>query len=78
VLLASPQFDRILPAERHAPRLRREIPGVEARTLLGCGHVPMWDDTPTVVSMISEFVDRHSEPAVAPEQPAVADAGVTA
>jgi pimeloyl-ACP methyl ester carboxylesterase len=78
VLLASPQFDRILPAERHAPRLRREIPGVEARTLLGCGHVPMWDDTPTVIGMISEFVDRHSGPAVAPEQPAVADAGVTA
>ena len=26
VLLASPQFDRILPASRHAPRFRREIP----------------------------------------------------
>lgn len=78
VLLASPQFDRILPAERHAPRLRREIPGVEARTLLGCGHVPMWDDTTTLVSMISEFVDRHAGPVAPPEQPAVADAGVTA
>lgn len=59
VLLASPQFDRILPAERHAPRFRREIPGVESRMLPGCGHVPMWDDTRLVVQTIGEFVDRH-------------------
>ena len=58
VLIASPQFDRILPAELHAPRFRREIPGVQARTLVGCGHVPMWDDTPQVVSTICEFIDR--------------------
>ncbi|HEX4563097.1 MAG TPA: alpha/beta fold hydrolase [Solirubrobacteraceae bacterium] len=60
VLVASPQHDRILPAELHAPRFRREIPGVEARTLAGCGHVPMWDDTPLVVSTIREFVERHT------------------
>lgn len=59
VLLASPEFDRILPAERHAPRFRREIPGVESRMLAGCGHMPMWDDTRLVVETISEFVDRH-------------------
>jgi pimeloyl-ACP methyl ester carboxylesterase len=62
VLLASPEFDRILPAERHAPRFRAEIPGVESRMLQGCGHVPMWDDTRLVVRTISEFVDRHIEP----------------
>ena len=60
VLIASPQFDRILPAELHAPRLRREIPGAESLTLAGCGHVPMWDDTPQVVGAICEFVDRHT------------------
>ena len=59
VRLASPQFDRILPAERHAPRYRREIPGVDAIALLGCGHVPMWDDTALVVRTITEFVDRQ-------------------
>jgi pimeloyl-ACP methyl ester carboxylesterase len=58
VLLASPEFDRILPAERHAPRFRREIPGVESRTLADCGHVPMWDATELLVGMIGEFVDR--------------------
>jgi pimeloyl-ACP methyl ester carboxylesterase len=62
VLLASPQFDRVLPLERHAPRLRREIPGVESRVLAGCGHVPMWDDTRLIVQTISDFVDRHTAP----------------
>lgn len=60
VLLASPQLDRVLPVERHAPRLRREIPGVESVILQGCGHVPMWDDTALVLGTISEFVDRHT------------------
>jgi pimeloyl-ACP methyl ester carboxylesterase len=60
VLLASPQFDRVLPLARHAPRLRREIPNVEAVVLAGCGHVPMWDDTQLVVRTITEFVDRHT------------------
>src|SRR2546423_2017243 len=31
VLLASPQFDRILPPAPHAPRLRRDLPGAEER-----------------------------------------------
>jgi pimeloyl-ACP methyl ester carboxylesterase len=60
VLLATPQFDRVLPPERHAPRLRREIPGVESLILEDCGHVPMWDDTALVLRTISEFVDRHT------------------
>ena len=60
VLLVSPQFDRTLPPARNAPRLRREIPGVESVVLPGCGHVPMWDDTRLVVRTISGFVDRHA------------------
>jgi pimeloyl-ACP methyl ester carboxylesterase len=68
VRLASPQLDRILPAELHAPRFRREIPGVDAVTLPGCGHVPMWDDTEMVIRTITEFVDRHAAAA----RPAVA------
>jgi pimeloyl-ACP methyl ester carboxylesterase len=66
VLLATPQFDRILPPAKHTARYRREIPGVEWRMLPGCGHVPMWDDTRLVVSTIDEFVSRHvtgSQPA---------------
>jgi pimeloyl-ACP methyl ester carboxylesterase len=59
VLLATPQFDRVLPPERHAPRLRREIPGVESVVLADCGHMPMWDDTPLAVRTIADFVDRH-------------------
>jgi pimeloyl-ACP methyl ester carboxylesterase len=59
VRLVSPQFDRILPAARHAPRYRREIPAVDSVTLAGCGHVPMWDDTRLVLRTITEFIDRH-------------------
>jgi pimeloyl-ACP methyl ester carboxylesterase len=60
VLLASSQFDRVLPPARHAPRLRREIPGAQSRVLAGCGHVPMWDDTRLVVRTICEWVDGHA------------------
>lgn len=68
VLLAWPQFDRILPVERHANRYRRDIPGVELVQLTGCGHVPMWDDTRAVLHAIIGLVDAHSSPtaAVAP------------
>ena len=58
VLLASPEFDLILPAERHAPRFKREIPGVQTLVLKDCGHVPMWDATELLVRTIGEFVDR--------------------
>jgi pimeloyl-ACP methyl ester carboxylesterase len=60
VLLASPQFDRILPAKIHAPRFQREIPGVESVTLMGCGHVPMWDDSELILRTICDFIDRHT------------------
>ena len=59
VLLATPEHDRILPPALHAPRYRREIPGVHPRVLLGCGHVPMWDDTHLVLDTIVDFVARH-------------------
>lgn len=57
VLLATPQFDRVLPGSRHAPRYRHEIPGVKAVTLTDCGHVPMWDDTKLVTKLIVEQID---------------------
>lgn len=66
VLIASPASDRILPVPLHAPRLRREIPGVESCILEGCGHVPMWDDSHLIAETISEFVDRHSSPVATP------------
>jgi len=72
VRLASPQFDRILPAELHAPRFRREIPGVDPVTLPGCGHLPMWDDARLVIRTITEFVDRHRTAGTPVMQPASA------
>lgn len=75
VLLATPQFDRVLPGPRHAPRYRREIPGVETVTLPDCGHVPMWDDAKLVTRLIVEHIDsalgRSSDvQADVPSQPA--------
>jgi pimeloyl-ACP methyl ester carboxylesterase len=57
VLLATPQFDRVLPGPRHALRYRSEIPGVRAITLPGCGHVPVWDDAKLVTKLIVEQVE---------------------
>ena len=62
VLLAWPQFDRVLPLERHATRYRRDIPGVELVQLADCGHVPMWDDTRAVLRAITGLVDAHRTP----------------
>jgi pimeloyl-ACP methyl ester carboxylesterase len=61
VLMATPQFDRVLPGPRHAPRYRREIPGVRAITLTGCGHVPVWDNAQLVTELIVEQVERNLE-----------------
>jgi pimeloyl-ACP methyl ester carboxylesterase len=59
VLLATPQFDRVLPGPRNAPRYRREIPDVKAITLADCGHAPMWDNTKLVTKLIVEQVDGN-------------------
>jgi pimeloyl-ACP methyl ester carboxylesterase len=61
VLLATPRFDRVLPGPRHAPRYRREIPGVKTVALPDCGHVPMWDDTKLVTRLIVAHVDGSME-----------------
>jgi len=79
VLLATPQFDRVLPGPRHAPRYGREIPEVRTVSLLDCGHVPVWDDTKLVTKLIVEQVDRSSghEPedrAAAPSPPVAVEA----
>jgi pimeloyl-ACP methyl ester carboxylesterase len=78
VLVASPQFDRIMPPARHSPRFLREIPGAQARVLAGCGHVPMWDDTNALVGVICEFVLRPATGPAAPEHAELADAGAAA
>lgn len=70
VLLATPQFDRVLPGSRHAPRYLREIPGVESVSLPDCGHVPVWDNAELVTELIVGQVERNLERA--PENGAVA------
>jgi pimeloyl-ACP methyl ester carboxylesterase len=54
-LVAWGDHDRILPMERHAPRFRGEIPGVEFRVLPGMGHTPMYDDPTRIATTIRDF-----------------------
>jgi len=55
VLVAWGDHDRILPMDRHAPRFRREIPGVQFQVLRDLGHTPMWDDPGLIAKLIGEF-----------------------
>lgn len=64
VLLLTPSHDRILPPALHAPRLRREIPGVVSRTL-PAGHVPMWDTPQLLARTIVDFVASNDASPVA-------------
>ncbi len=64
VLLVTPSHDRILPPALHAPRPRREIPGVVSRSL-PAGHVPMWDTPQLVVQMVTDFVAANTPVAAA-------------
>jgi len=63
VLLAWGERDRILPAARHASRLRAEIPHAEYRILPGLGHTPMWDDPSLVAATIGDFAERAAQDA---------------
>jgi pimeloyl-ACP methyl ester carboxylesterase len=58
--------DRILPLDRHAPRLREEIPGLEFRVLPGIGHTPMWDDPGLIARTIADFATAAAERAPGP------------
>ena len=60
-LIAWAEYDRILPMDKHAPRFRREIPGVTFRVLPNVGHVPMSDDPKLVGETIVGWVERHRE-----------------
>jgi pimeloyl-ACP methyl ester carboxylesterase len=66
-LIAWGDKDRILPMDRHAPRLREEIPGLEFRVLPGLGHTPMWDDPTLIAATIGEFVAGVAGSAAEPD-----------
>jgi pimeloyl-ACP methyl ester carboxylesterase len=58
--------DRILPMDRHAPRLREEIAGLEFRVLPGIGHTPMWDDPGLIARTIADFATAAAQQAPPP------------
>jgi pimeloyl-ACP methyl ester carboxylesterase len=62
-LLAWGTKDRILPAIRYAPRLRRLLPAATWMDLPGLGHVPMGDDRALIARTIADFA-RGARPGV--------------
>ena len=59
VLLAWPQFDRLLPAEGHSESFTEQLRDAQWRDLPGTGHVPMVDDPDLVARTVLGWVAAH-------------------
>lgn len=56
--------DRVLPAPRFTRHFTNSLaPDAVVKTLNGVGHVPMFEAPDTITRVITEFVDRHIDPA---------------
>ncbi|WP_066903814.1 alpha/beta fold hydrolase [Mycolicibacterium houstonense] len=56
--------DRVLPAPRFTRHFTASLaPDAVVKTLKGVGHVPMFEAPDTITQVITEFVDRHIDPA---------------
>jgi pimeloyl-ACP methyl ester carboxylesterase len=62
VLLAFPEYDRVLPRRRYGERIVEAIEHAEVITLPRVGHVAMSDDPALVARMIVHFTGRHRAP----------------
>lgn len=58
VLLAWPEFDRVVPKETCSQRFRAELPSAEYRVLPGLGHLATWDDAQLVAGTIIDWITR--------------------
>jgi pimeloyl-ACP methyl ester carboxylesterase len=67
VLVAWPEYDKVLPVKGHSEPFRELIRGAEWRELPGVGHVPMADDPALVSSTILDWIAAHErEPVSSP------------
>ena len=63
--------DRVVPAPRFSRHFTTHLPADHQVTMLeGVGHVPMFEAPGRVTEVISEFIDKCSEPARAADPPA--------
>jgi pimeloyl-ACP methyl ester carboxylesterase len=66
VLVAWPQYDKILPVKGHSEPFRDLLRGAEWRDLPDVGHVPMSDDPALVWRTILEWTAAHQREPVSP------------
>jgi pimeloyl-ACP methyl ester carboxylesterase len=61
IRIAWPQHDRTIPFTRYGQPLADAVPGAELVSLLGVGHVPMYDNPQLVADTILELTTRVDE-----------------
>jgi pimeloyl-ACP methyl ester carboxylesterase len=59
VLVAWPEYDKVLPARRYSRPFRELLRGAEWRDLPGVGHVPIADDPELVARTILDWTAAH-------------------
>jgi pimeloyl-ACP methyl ester carboxylesterase len=59
VLVAWPEYDKVLPARRYSRPFRELVRGAEWRDLPGVGHVPMADDPELIAGTILDWIAAH-------------------
>src|ERR1700728_768390 len=52
VTIAWGERDRVIPFEEYGAPMLEAMPGAQAATLTGCGHVPMYDDPEQIADLI--------------------------
>lgn len=52
VVIAWCEYDKVIPHARYGAALTTVVQGAEAATVIGCGHVPMYDDPAQVAGII--------------------------
>lgn len=58
VVIAWCEHDKVIPHGRYGAALTTVVQGAEAATVVGCGHVPMYDDPAQVASIIFDTCAR--------------------
>jgi len=64
VTIAWCEYDRVIPFETYGAPMLEKVPGAQAETVKGAGHVPMYDEPQQVADMILATVSKAGGPRV--------------
>jgi pimeloyl-ACP methyl ester carboxylesterase len=62
VTIAWCEYDRVIPFETYGAPMLEKVPGAQAETVKGAGHVPMYDEPQQVADMILATVSKAGGP----------------